>query len=86
MRARDKQTASEIVGCGRFIVDDSTQENLGRGGGGWVWQPPSPLVHPRVNVTVSNSKSHLKFKLLETYTFFFLQVVFSVNMNIPCQF
>ena len=34
MRARDKQTASEIVGCGRFIVYDSTQENLGRGGGG----------------------------------------------------
>ena len=33
MRARDKQTASEIVGCGRFIVYDSTQENLGRGGG-----------------------------------------------------
>ena len=56
MRARDKQTASEIVGCGRFIVYDSTQENLGRGGGGRVWQPPSPLVHPRVNVTVSNSK------------------------------
>ena len=36
MRARDKQTASEIVGCGRFIVYDSTQENLGRGGGGGV--------------------------------------------------
>ena len=34
MRARDKQTASEIVGYGRFIVYDSTQENLGRGGGG----------------------------------------------------
>ena len=42
MRARDKQTASEIVGCGRFIVDDSTQENLGRGGGVGVAAPLSP--------------------------------------------
>ena len=40
MRARDKQTASEIVRCGRFIVYDSTQENLGRGGCG---SHPLPL-------------------------------------------
>ena len=60
MRARDKQTASEIVGCGRFIVYDSTQENLGRGGGGggggshppplyvrglmWLFQIPSDIL------------------------------------------
>ena len=43
MRARDKQTASEIVGCGRFIVYDSTQENLGRGGGGGCDRHPLPL-------------------------------------------
>ena len=43
MRARDKQTASEIVGCGRFIVYDSTQENLGRGGGGGCGSHPLPL-------------------------------------------
>ena len=58
MRARDKQTASEIVGCGRFIVYDSTQENLGRGGRGggshplplyvrelmWLFQIPSDIL------------------------------------------
>ena len=55
MRAKDKRTATENVGCSCFIVQEKNSEKPQRGVA--TTPSPHPLVRPRVNFFPSSNAS-----------------------------